>query len=292
MLVPVFLINPINLANHDSMIYFPNCKINLGLSVLFKRDDGFHEIETVFFPVLMKDILEVIETDKKTEFSLSGLKINGIENDNLCLKAYQLLKKDFPDLPAVKIHLHKAIPMGTGLGGGSADGAFMLQLLNTKFRLGISLKKLFDYALQLGSDCPFFLINKPCLATGRGEILEEINLDLSSYKILIVVPDIHINTSWAFSELNLQSKLENSGKLKNVVSQPIESWKDVLVNDFEKNIFSRHPEISLIKEEHYKAGASYASMSGSGSAVYGIFKKEIVLKEDFSKKYFTQVLYS
>ncbi len=274
------------------MISFPNCKINLGLSVLYKREDGFHQLETVFYPLLMKDILEVIETDKKTEISLSGLKINGNENDNLCLKAYQLLKKDFPDLPAVKIHLHKTIPMGAGLGGGSADGAFMLQLLNTKFRLGISMEKLMDYAQQSGSDCPFFLINKPCIAKGRGEILEEINLDLSSYKILLVVPDIHINTSWAFSKLNLQSKPEVSGKLKNIVSLPIESWKDVLVNDFERIVFAKNPEISLIKEKLYKAGASYASMSGSGSAVYGIFKKEIELKEGFSKNYFTQILYS
>ena len=272
------------------MISFPNCKINLGLSVLNKRTDGFHNLETVFYPLLLKDILEVIESEKESEFSTSGLNIKGNENDNLCLKAYNLLKKDFPDLPTVKIHLHKAIPMGAGLGGGSANGAFMLQLLNNKFKLGLSTEKLIEYSLQLGSDCPFFQINKPCIANGRGEILEQIDLDLSSFKFLIVVPDIHINTSGAFSELNLQSKVDPPGKIKNIISQSIETWKDLLVNDFEKIIFSKHPETSLIKEKLYEAGATYASLSGSGSAVYGIFKKEMEINIVFPQTYYKKLL--
>lgn len=274
------------------MISFPNCKINLGLSVLSKREDGFHELETVFYPIVIKDVLEVIESDKESQLSTTGLNIKGTEDENLCLKAYQLLKKDYPELPAVKIHLHKAIPMGAGLGGGSADGAFMLQLLNHKFKLGISLDKQMEYAQQLGSDCPFFLSNKPCVATGRGEFVEEINLDLSAYKFLIVVPDIPINTGWAFAQLKLESPKPQSGKIKEAIFQPVELWNDLLVNDFEKIVFSKYPEISLIKEMLYEAGAIYASMSGSGSAVYGIFKNETEIDVEFPGNYFSKELVS
>ena len=183
-----------------SMVSFPNCKINLGLNIVNKRNDGYHDFETVFFPIHLKDALEIIEKEK-FEFSTSGLPIEGEPEKNLCIKAYQLLKKDFPQLPAVQMHLHKAIPMGAGLGGGSADGAFTLKLLNKKFDLSLSEKQLINYSLQLGSDCPFFILNKPCFATGRGEILEQIDLDLSEYKILIVHPAIHISTAWAFSTI-------------------------------------------------------------------------------------------
>ena len=185
------------------MIVFPNCKINLGLHILGKREDGFHNLETVFYPLLFRDALELIPATNNTteiEFTGSGLAVDGNVSDNLCVKAYYLLKKNFPQLPLVKIHLHKAIPMGAGLGGGSADAAFMLKLLNEKFNLNISTPQLLNYALELGSDCPFFIINKPCIATGRGEILEEIEVDLSAYKIVLINPGIHINTGWAFSQ--------------------------------------------------------------------------------------------
>jgi 4-diphosphocytidyl-2-C-methyl-D-erythritol kinase len=175
------------------MVAFPNCKINLGLHIIAKREDGFHNLETIFYPVALKDALEIIPASNAAtdiEFSSSGLTVDGSTNDNICIKAYHLLKKDFTQLPNIKMHLHKAIPMGAGLGGGSADGAFALQLLNTKFNLSISTAKLINYAVQLGSDCPFFIINKPCYATGRGEILKEINIDLLKYKIALINPGI------------------------------------------------------------------------------------------------------
>jgi len=182
------------------MVSFPNCKINLGLNIVNKRDDGYHDIETAFFPIQLKDALELVEKEK-FEFSTSGIAIEGEPEKNLCIKAYDLLKKDFPQLPAVQMHLHKAIPMGAGLGGGSADGAFTLKLLNKKFELNLSEKQLINYSLQLGSDCPFFILNKPCFATGRGEILEQMEPDLSQYKFLIVHPPIHVSTAWAFSTI-------------------------------------------------------------------------------------------
>ena len=215
------------------MIVFPNCKINLGLKILGKRDDGFHNLETVFYPIPFKDALEIIaNTQNKNgvEFTGTGLAVDGEAIDNLCVKAYQLLKNDFPQLPAVKIHLHKAIPMGAGLGGGSADAAFMLRLLNEKFNLNLSTPQLLNYALQLGSDCPFFISNKPCMATGRGEVLEEVAVDLSAYKIVLINPGIHINTGWAFSQLSHFSKPLDSlkgsdgSKPSDPYKQPIETW--------------------------------------------------------------------
>jgi 4-diphosphocytidyl-2-C-methyl-D-erythritol kinase len=177
------------------MIVFPNCKINLGLQILNKRADNFHAIETVFYPIDLKDGLEIISSSgAAVEFSATGLPIDGNEADNICIKACHLLKNNFPQLPGIKMHLHKTVPMGAGLGGGSADGAFTLRLLNQKFNLGLSTQQLIDYALQLGSDCPFFIINKPCYATGRGELLQEVNIDLSTYKIVLINPGIHINT--------------------------------------------------------------------------------------------------
>jgi 4-diphosphocytidyl-2-C-methyl-D-erythritol kinase len=253
------------------VIVFPNCKINLGLHILGKREDGFHNLETVFYPVPFTDALELIPNPDNTpevEFTATGLTIVDGPEDNLCVKAYQLLKKDFPHLPAVKIHLHKTIPMGAGLGGGSADAAFMLKLLNNKFHLNLSPDQLINYALQLGSDCPFFIINKPCFATGRGEILEELTLDMSAYKIVLINPGIHINTGWAFSNID---PAPAKSSLKEIIQQPIESWKDELQNDFEKPVFEVYPEIKTIKASLYNQGALYASMSGSGSTIFGIF---------------------
>lgn len=270
------------------MLLFPNCKINLGLHILSKRQDGFHNLETVFYPIALKDALEIIPSQASSvEFTSSGLTVDGTEADNICIKAYHLLKRDFPQLPFIKLHLHKAIPMGAGLGGGSADGAFTLQLLNTKFNLALSVQQLIDYALQLGSDCPFFIINKPCYATGRGELLEGIDITLTGYKIVIVNPGIHVNTGWAFSQI---TPAEPHKKLKKIIAQPIATWKAELINDFENPVFEKYPAIKNIKEELYNKGAVYAAMSGSGSTVYGIFEKEIDLSPFTDKNYFTKII--
>ena len=263
------------------MITFPNCKINLGLNITGKREDGYHNLETVFFPLPFTDVLEILPSDS-FEFAVTGLSIS--TDDNLCIKAYNLLKKDFPDLSSVKMHLHKAIPLGAGLGGGSSDAASTLSLLNEKFNLNLKTETLIDYALRLGSDCPFFIINKPCFATGRGEILQHINIDLSNYKILIVNPEIHIDTKWAFSKITPK---QPSVSIKEIVSQPIETWKKQLQNDFEVPVFAEYPEIKKIKECLYNNGAIYTSMSGSGSTVYGIFKKE----DNIATGTFTDYLY-
>lgn len=273
------------------MLSFPNCKINLGLRILTKREDGFHNLATVFYPVGIKDALEIItSTSQQVEFTQTGLTVQGAAADNICVKAYHLLRKDFPKLPGIKMHLHKTIPMGAGLGGGSADGAFALQLLNTKFELNLSQQQLIDYALQLGSDCPFFIINKPCYATGRGEIMEPVSLDLSAYKIAVVNPGIHVNTGWAFSQLSENPIPPGSKSIKEIIEQPLLTWKDELKNDFETAVFKSHPEIKAIKETLYTLGAVYAAMSGSGSTVFGIFDAAVSL-EQFSKKgYFTTLL--
>ena len=252
------------------MLSFPNCKINLGLNITSKRADGYHNLETVFYPIHLKDILEVIQADQ-LQFTTTGLPIGGAAEDNLCLKAYQLLKQDFPDLPAVHIHLHKVIPMGAGLGGGSSDGAFMLTLLNKKFNLQIPQEQLLNYALSLGSDCPFFIINNSCIAIGRGEAMIPVNVDLINHKILLINPNIHVSTKEAFAGLVPNQPAKSIG---DIVNQPIETWKDDLRNDFEATIFEQHPEVKLIKEQLYKLGAVYASMTGTGSTVYSIFKKD------------------
>lgn len=252
------------------MVAFPNCKINLGLNILQKREDGYHNIETVFFPLSLRDVLEIVTAKNNTQFTNTGIKAGKAE-DNLCLKTYYLVKKDYPQLPEINMHLHKAIPIGAGLGGGSADAAFTLSLLNKKYELNIPDSKLFDYALQLGSDCPFFLLNKPCLASGRGEKMEEFVLSLSAYKILIVNPGIHVNTKEIFQQIKPAFP---SKKIKEIIQQPIETWKSTLTNDFEKVVFSLHPEIKKIKENLYMHKAIYASMTGTGSTVFGIFRKE------------------
>lgn len=277
------------------MVFFPNCKINLGLSITRKRTDGFHDLETVFYPVQIKDAVEIIEgrnapgSPEYVHCSVSGLAIDANTNDNLCVKAYRLLKKDFPALPAVHIYLHKVIPMGAGLGGGSADGAFMLKLLNKKFDLGLSESILLSYALQLGSDCPFFIINKPCFASGRGEKLYPINIDLTGYKFIVIHPGIHVNTGIAFSTI---SPSKPPVPVNEIIQHPVGFWKGKLINDFEEPIFSGHPEIKKVKQELYDQGAVYASMTGSGSAVYGIFEKNKQVHLSFPQDYFVKELLS
>ena len=271
------------------MICFPNAKINIGLQITGKRADGFHDIESIFYPVAAKDILELLPASSSQsnsiEFSSSGIAIPGNTSDNLCVKAYQLLSKDFPSIPSVRLHLHKHIPLGAGVGGGSADGAFALKLLNDKFQLGLSSNDLLQYASELGSDCPFFMINKPCFVSGRGEKLEQVCIDLSCYKILMVHPGIHINTGWAFSKITIQ---QHHHSLIEAINQPINHWKDAISNDFEKPVFEEFPVIETIKETLYQNGAIYASMSGSGSSVYAIFETANNFKPNFPSSYFCE----
>jgi len=252
------------------MLSFPNCKINLGLRILRRREDGYHELETAFYPFPVKDVLETIRSEALS-FTATGLHIPGDASTNLCIKAWQLLKKDFEQLPSVDIHLHKNIPIGAGLGGGSADGASMLLQLNRQFRLGLEEEKLMDYAAQLGSDCPFFILNKPCLAEGRGEKLEPIELDLSRYWLALVSPGVHIGTAWAFSRC---TPTEAGSSIREIIARPVETWRDQLVNDFEAPVFLAHPDLKKIKAQLYSTGAIYASMTGSGSAFYGIFPRD------------------
>ena len=255
------------------MVVFPNCKINLGLQVLKKRTDGYHALSTIFYPVPLKDVLEIVPGAGLTVpvMYTYGLPINGEAADNLCLRAWQLLHAEYPLLPAPQVHLLKNIPMGAGLGGGSADGAFMLLLLNKKYQLGLSTEQLMRYALRLGSDCPFFILNQPALAEGRGEELTPIILNLAGYQLLMVDPGIHVSTSWAFSQLAIHERTAMPVPLREAIQQPITEWKHVLTNDFEVPVCKAFPAIAREKENLYGMGAVYAAMSGSGSAVYGIF---------------------
>jgi 4-diphosphocytidyl-2-C-methyl-D-erythritol kinase len=261
------------------LIVFPNCKINLGLKITRKRPDGYHDLETVFYPLPYQDVLEVIQDQKSgLTFTQSGLTISGDSSSNLCVKAYQLLKEIKPDLPSTLMHLHKVIPMGAGLGGGSSDGTFALKLLNDKYQLGLTETELIDLSLKLGSDCPFFVLNKPCIAKGRGELMQPIELDLSKYFFVLIHPGIHISTAAAFAGMK---PAPSKTPLEKTVSRPINEWKDLLVNDFEKPVFALHPLIEKLKAGLYEMGAVYASMSGSGSSLYGIFEQrpDVVSKE-------------
>lgn len=272
------------------MLVFPNCKINLGLNILSKRKDGFHNLETIFYPIPLTDGLEILASDGSTKLHLTGYSIDGEITQNLCYKAYEIVKADFPSLPSINIHLHKAIPMGAGLGGGSADGAFMIKMLNDKFGLRLPIEKLLDYSLRLGSDCPFFIVNAPAFASGRGEFLEPISIDLSMYKIVVVYPHIHINTGWAFGALSINEKNTERPSLKEVVRLPVEKWKASLTNDFELPVFDKYPEIKNIKDQLYSAGALFASMSGTGSTVYGIFHHNDKPSINFPSSYFIKEL--
>lgn len=259
------------------MITFPKAKVNIGLQVTEKRPDGFHNLETLFFPTDISDILEIVEQNK-TSISLYGLTIDTLAEDNICLKAYNLLKEDF-NLPPVEIHLFKRIPAGAGLGGGSSDAAGTLILLNKLFSLGLSLDKLAQYALILGSDCPYFIysreldINIPqaLYARGRGEHLTNIEVPaLKGYKIKISLPPVFVSTAVAYSKVIPK---QPDIPLIKLLQLPIEDWRESISNDFEKSIFKLFPVIEEYKLQMYREGAVYASMSGSGSAVFGIFKE-------------------
>jgi 4-diphosphocytidyl-2-C-methyl-D-erythritol kinase len=253
------------------MIAFPCCKINLGLHVISKRSDGYHDIETCFYPIPWNDILEIIPSTK-TNLFLTGNKVPGDLSTNIVFKAYQLLKKDF-DLKEVEIHLHKIIPTGAGLGGGSSDGAMALKILNELFNLKIAAEKLKEYALQLGSDCPFFLEATPKIATGRGEIMNVSPVNLSGLTVLIVKPEVHVSTAEAYAGI---APKKTEQPLKEILQRPMTEWKNILKNDFEENVFRKHPIIGEIKNTLYAQGAMYAGMSGSGSSVFGLFEKKPV----------------
>lgn len=261
------------------MICFPNAKINLGLNVVSKRSDGYHNLETVFYPFKVHDALEIIvnEALSADALFLSGLQIDGNPNNNLAMKALELMRKKY-NFPTLEVHLLKKIPFGAGLGGGSADASFMLKLINDKFQLGASDEELAKYALQLGADCPFFIYNRPLFASGVGEIFEEVEVALEGYYFVLVKPEVHVSTKDAFGGISPQAPAQS---LKEIIRLPISKWKEFMVNDFEKTVFAKHPEIATVKEKMYESGAVYASMSGSGSSVYGIFDKKVVFAGGF-----------
>ncbi|MDD4847525.1 MAG: 4-(cytidine 5'-diphospho)-2-C-methyl-D-erythritol kinase [Bacteroidales bacterium] len=263
------------------MILFPNCKINLGLYVTEKRSDGYHNLETVFYPVPLEDALEIVPADNaKTTLSVSGMTISDDPEKNLVMRAFRLLEHDF-QLPAVHIFLHKNIPFGAGLGGGSSDAAFALKLLNELFSLKLDTITLQKYAVKLGADCPFFIQNQPMVATGIGEILHPADLSLKGYWMVIVKPPCSVSTQEAYSGVVPQHPKMT---MQQQISKPITEWKKLIFNDFEKHIFQKYPLIADIKQTMYAQQALYASMSGSGSSVYGIFEKEPLLS--FPENYF------
>ena len=256
------------------MITYPNAKINLGLNIVEKRPDGYHNLETVFYPINLQDALEVNLLEGEEEFSLKvcGVPIEGEPENNLVVKAYRLLKKDYPEMPAIDIHMYKHIPTGAGLGGGSADAAFMIKLLNEKFKLNLSIEKMEEYAAILGADCAFFIQNKPVFATGIGNIFEPIQLSLKGYYLVLVKPDIFVSTKDAFAHI---IPTQPTQSLKEIIRMPVETWRATMKNDFEDSVFQKFPEIAAIKDKLYDLGAVYASMSGSGSSVYGIFREQV-----------------
>jgi 4-diphosphocytidyl-2-C-methyl-D-erythritol kinase len=256
-----------------NIIVYPNCKINIGLRIIEKREDGFHNLETLFVPYNTNDILEIVESNY-LDINYYGLNFDKAHED-ICIKAYKLLKKDF-DIPPVSFHLYKKIPVGSGLGGGSSDGASTLLGLNSLFSLNLSTDSLLEYATKLGSDCPFFIYNKPMYGEGRGELLSPVNyqhiqgLVNGTYRIEINTPNIPISTEEAYSYIK---PYKSKNHLIELLKSPIEEWKETIVNDFEAPLFEKHHELKEIKKDFYRNGAIYSSLSGSGSAIYAIFKK-------------------
>lgn len=249
------------------MITFPNAKINIGLDVICKRDDGYHNIESLFIPVPLKDTLEILPTDGELEFTSTGIDLACKEESNLVVKAFRLLQKKY-ELPNVKIHLHKNIPFGAGLGGGSADAAQVLMMINQMYNLHLTEAQLMTYAAMLGADCAFFIKNTPCIATGIGEVLQPFNIDLTGKYLLLVKPDIAVPTANAYKFIVPQQPVIS---IADILYMPIEEWKFHLKNDFEASVFIQYPSLKQLKQELYDMGAIYASMSGSGSTIFGIF---------------------
>ncbi len=269
------------------MVVFPNAKINLGLNIVSKRTDGFHNIESCFFPVAWNDILEITPNTHSLEFKSTGIEIPGNTKSNLCTKAFLLLESDFK-IPPVHIHLHKQIPIGAGLGGGSSDGAFALKTISQLYNLNLSIEDLQKYAEKLGSDCPFFIENRPIYCYEKGNRFENINFSLKNVWVTLIYPNIHCSTKEAYSGVIPKKSSINCKKL--LQTKGIESWKEHLKNDFEDSIFKLYPEIEALKNQLYKNGASYASMSGSGSTLFGIFKNKPHFTEEFNKAYSIKTL--
>lgn len=267
----------------------PNCKINLGLHIVEKRPDGYHNIETIFYPIKpLCDQLEISPSDN-FEFEIDGIALDCTAEDNLCIKAYKLIKADYPnEVTNVSIKLRKNIPFGAGLGGGSADAAFTLTMINTIFDLHLSTEQLQRYARRIGADCAFFIKNIPLYATQKGDVFEDITLSLRNYMLLIVKPDVYISTAEAYSGVKPQKPKYN---LKEIIAKPVEEWKNYMYNDFEKTIFESHPLLANIKEMMYTQGALYAAMSGSGSTIFGIFDKNAEINiEKFDNKGVTHII--
>jgi 4-diphosphocytidyl-2-C-methyl-D-erythritol kinase len=265
------------------MICFPNIKINLGLRVINRRTDGFHTIESIFYPVNFCDILELVVEKNAPRgtviFTSTGLTINGKPEDNLIIQAYQLLHAEM-NLAGVRVHLHKTIPMGAGLGGGSSDAACMIKLLNTCFELGLSTTAMESFAAQLGSDCAFFIENKPSYLLGKGPELEPYTLDLKGFFMVLLYANIHSSTAQAYQQVNRREIIPEGESLKDLIQLPVDLWQQQIQNDFEPAIFKVHPQLEAIKKSLYAAGAVYAAMSGSGSAMYGLFKQKPQLMEE------------
>jgi 4-diphosphocytidyl-2-C-methyl-D-erythritol kinase len=260
------------------MVVFPNAKINIGLNIIEKRPDGFHNIESCFYPVGWSDVLEITLADDFL-FESDGIAIPGNESDNLCIKAYRMLAADY-QLPPVSLHLLKAIPIGAGLGGGSADAAFTITGLNQRFDLKISEEKQLDYARRLGSDCAFFILNKPVYCYEKGDRFEDISLTLKDKWIVLINPGIHISTMEAYGGVKPG---QPETDLRNLLREPISTWRNSIKNDFETTLFLKYPLLKSIKQSLYDRGAKYAAMSGSGSTLFGIFEKEINLSTHFQR---------
>jgi 4-diphosphocytidyl-2-C-methyl-D-erythritol kinase len=271
------------------MITFPNAKINLGLHITEKRSDGFHNIESVFYPIGLSDVLELKPAEGKSgvRFSSSGISIPGDTASNLCVKAYELIRRDYP-MPEITVHLLKNIPVGAGLGGGSSDAAFFIRLLNDSLDLGLAWGEMHHYAKQLGSDCSFFLGNRPAMVTGRGDEMESLNFSLKGFHLLLVCPPIHISTAEAYALVKPGKSAINLEET--IITEPPSSWKNRVVNDFEKSIFPKYAEIEAIKKKIYDLGAVYASMTGSGAAVYGLFEKQVRTENEFGNSFVWQGL--
>ena len=272
------------------MITFPIAKINLGLNVVERRADGYHNLETVFYPVQINDALELTMMNTRfpsavdCDIKVTNMAVEGDEQRNLVVRAYQLLKQDFPQLPRVHAHLWKGIPTQAGMGGGSSDCAYTIRLLNEMFTLGLSDEQMIQYAARLGADCPFFILSRPAYAEGIGEQLQPVSLDLGNYYLGIVRPNIPVSTRDAFSLIKPRRPAKCC---RDIVMQPVETWRDELTNDFEQSVFALHPEIGAIKQQLYSLGAVYAAMSGSGSAVFGLFRDHINIGEHFPADVFT-----
>ncbi|WP_128548855.1 4-(cytidine 5'-diphospho)-2-C-methyl-D-erythritol kinase [Larkinella soli] len=260
------------------MIQFPNVKINLGLHIIGKRPDGFHNLESCFYPVPWHDLLESVPAPRFS-FTTGGITIPGDPATNLCVRAYERLKQDF-DLPAVHLHLHKMVPIGAGLGGGSSDAAFTLRLLNEQFGLALSTEQLEDYARGLGSDCAFFIRNQPRYCIEKGDRFKDIELSLAGYTLVLVYPNLAISTAEAYAGVRPDA---SSPPLRDLLLAPIADWHDSVKNSFEESVFPKYPILEKIKQQLYQSGAIYASMSGSGSTIYGIFGQEPELPDHFQE---------